>query len=173
MGYLPNEDRLTKALNIIEWEHHEVHAGNTYTVSFRSAAVANNGYLDLHIVGTTKDAHVKITYSCEGKVLFKTYSATTYTVVGTAITPWNRNMCSTNTAVTTFYHTPTINVLGSQRVDEFVGTGGAAAVRAGGVGGSSIETVVNPTKDLLLRLQNVSGSASDLQFTINFYETDE
>jgi len=27
MAYLPNEDRLTKALNIIEWEHHMVHKG--------------------------------------------------------------------------------------------------------------------------------------------------
>jgi len=27
MAYLPNVDRLTNALNVIEWEHHMVHKG--------------------------------------------------------------------------------------------------------------------------------------------------
>lgn len=157
----------------MEWEHHMVHTGDTYTVSYRSPAVINNGFLDIRVTGVKKDAHVKITYSCEGKGLFTSYSGTTYTVAGTGITPFNRNLCSTKTATTLIRHTPTIDVLGTKRVDEFVGSAGAAVTRAGGVGGSNIETIVNPGYDLLLRLQNISGSASDLSMTISFYELDE
>lgn len=170
MAYLPNVDRLTDGLNILEWEHHMVHIGETYTISYLSAAVATNGYLDIHITGVTNDCHAKITYTSEGKAYFKSYSGTTYTDVGTALTPWNRCLCSSNVAATLVRHTPTVNVLGPLRANEFVGSAGAAVARAGGVGGGNIESIINPGYDLLLRLQNMSASASDLQMTINFYE---
>ena len=170
MSYLPNVDRLTNALNVIEWEHHMVHKEQTYTASAYSAAVANNGYLDVRITGVKKDCHVKVTYSSEGKALFKTYSDTTYSGAGTTVTPFNRCICSTNTAVTLIRKAPTVNVLGTLRLEEFVGSAGAAVARAGGIGGGNIESIVNPGYDILLRLQNVSGSASDLQMTLNFYE---
>ena len=165
----PNIDLLTKAINSIDWEHHEVHQGNTFTVSFRSAAVANDGYLRIHLKPAIKDCHLKLTYACEGKALFKSYSGSTYSNIGTELTPWNRSIGSANVADTKVYHTPTVTP-GILRVDEFVGTGGATAQRAGGVGGTSIETIIEAGQDLLLELQNKSGSASDLQLTISFYE---
>jgi len=170
MAYLPNEDRLTKALNHIDWEHHMVHRKKTFTVSYISLAVANNGYLDIHLTGFKNDAHTKITFSSEGKAYFKTYSGTTYTSAGTAYTPFNRCICSTTAATTIVGINPTINVLGSLRGNDFVGITGAAVIRAGGTGGESIETIINPGYDLLLRLQNVSGTTADLNMVINFYE---
>jgi len=154
----------------IEVEHYQVHEGKCYTVSYRSASVANDGYLRIRIKPVGVNAHVKVTYSSEGKALFKSYAGTTYSNNGTAITPWNRNIGSSNVSATLCYHTPTINVLGSQRADEFVGSAGAAVARAGGVGSGSIETVIQAGNDLLLELQNKSGSTSDLQMTINYYE---
>lgn len=170
MAYLPNEDRLTEALNIIEWEHHMVHKGQAYTASIYSSQVANNGYLDVRITGVKKDCHVKVSYTSEGKAFFKTYSGTTYSNDGTTVTPFNRCLCSTNVAKTLIRKAPTVNVLGTLRLEEFVGSGGAAVARAGGTGGGQLETIINPGYDLLLRLQNVSGNASDLQITLNFYE---
>lgn len=170
MAYLPNEDRLTKGLNTIDWEHHMVHKRKTFTVSYTSLAVADNGYLDMHLTGVVNDAHVKITYTTEGKARLKTYAGTTYTNVGTPYIPFNRCICAGDVATSLVHINPTINVLGSLRGDDFVGTGGAAVTRAGGTGGGNIESIVNPGYDLLIRLQNVSGSASDLNIVINFYE---
>lgn len=168
--YTDTKDRLTNAIIGIDFEHHMVHKGDTYTVSYLSKGVANNGYLDIHVTGVTNDAHIKISYSSEGKSYFNSYAGTTYSNQGTSITPFNRCICQTNTATTLVRHTPVINVLGTLRTSEFIGSSGAAVVRAGGTGGGNIESIVNPGYDLLVRLQNVSGSASDLQITLNFYE---
>jgi len=163
-------DSLTKSLVNLDWEHSMVHSEKTYTISYRAPAVAINGYLDIHLTGVTNDAHLKVNYSSEGKAIFNSYVGTTYTNEGTTLTPWNRCICATNVATTLVRLNPTINVLGSKRTDEFVGSAGAAVTRAGGVGGSNIETIINPGCDILLRLQNISGSTSDLQMTLNFYE---
>jgi len=167
--YYDIQDRLAEVPISIDYEHHMVHREKTFSVSYTSTSVASNGYLDIRVTGVTNDAHLKINYTTEGKARLKTYVGTTYTVDGTSYTPFNRCICSTNVATTLIRINPTINVLGTIRADEFVGSA-AASNRAGGVGGGSIESIVNPGYDLLIRLQNVAATAADLCLVLNFYE---
>jgi hypothetical protein len=151
--------------------HEAVHEGKMHTVSYRALAVADNGYLRLRIkASATKDVHARIAWASEGKSSLKSFVGTTYSNNGTAYTPFNRRTSLPNSITALVYVDPTINVLGTQRGDDFIGTGGAAASRVGGTGEADIETIISAGTDLLLEIQNLRGSASDLNFIANIYE---
>lgn len=51
-----------------------------------------------------------------------------------------------------------------------MGGGGATAQRFGGTGSSDIETIIKAGQTLLIDIQNLRGSASDLNIIANLYE---
>jgi len=145
-------------------------SGNVFTISKTAIGVANNAYLDIRVKSGSKPSYLEILYSSEGKGYFKTYLNTTYSANGTQLTPFPRNSGSTKTLQTLVYQAPTINVLGQIRGDDFIGkSSGNPQTRAGG-GGTVSGTIIDPTHDLLIRLQNVSGAVSDLNLIINILE---
>jgi hypothetical protein len=109
-------------------------------------------------------------WTSEGKSRLKTYINTTYSAAGTAYTPFNRKTGTVSNFGGTIAIDPTINVIGTMRGNDFLGTGGAASSRIGGTGASDIETIVSAGTELLIEIQNVRGSASDLDFIANLYE---
>lgn len=152
----------------IDAVHQAIHLRGMYTISRTALAVANNGYHDIHVIPPAGyEAHLRFLIVTEGKAYLKTYLGTTYTVPGTAIIPFNR---ATNGDATTLlaYHTPTINVLGTLRGDDMIpgGTGGNAS---GGNISGEFESVISPLSDVLFRVQNVKGTAGDLNIILNYY----
>ena len=162
-------DTVGRIINI-EIIHDLIHRGQVFTVSKTFKAVADNGYARIHISTGAKSMHFTFSYSGEGKAYLNTYSATTYSNNGTLQPIFNRNPATGYTPLSVAYHTPTINVLGSMRGDDFVGAGGNVQVQAGGTGIAGIETVIPPNSNILFQLQNVAGGVKDLGFIINFYE---
>lgn len=152
----------------IDAVHQAIHLRGMYTISRTALNVANLGFHDIHVRPPAGyEAHLRFVIVTEGKAYFKTYQGTTYTADGTAITPFNR---ATNGDATTLlaWHTPTINVLGTLRGDDMIpgGTGGNAT---GGNISGELESIIAPNTDILFRVQNVKGTAGDLNIILNYY----
>jgi len=152
----------------IDTVHLGIHDGGMYTISKSFLAVANNGIVDIHlVVPAGYEAHTRLYVGSEGKSNIKSYTGTTYTGAGTAITPFNRKTAGDATTATAF-HTTTPNVLGTQRGDDLI-FGGGAGNSVGGTFSSDFETIIGPSTELLLRVQNVAGSAKDINIIFNYY----
>ena len=151
--------------------HQTVHKGYMHTLSYTSLAVVNDGYLRVRFVAPAdKDIHLRLAWTSEGKSRLNSYVGTTYTGDGTPIIPFNRQTGKVSNLEGTYFINPTINVLGTRRGNDFIGASGAAASRVGGTGASDIETIVSAGTELLVEIQNVRGSASDLNLVANLYE---
>lgn len=154
--------------------HDVVHQGKMHTCSITTLNVADNSFLRARIVASAdKDVHARLSWTSEGKSRLKTYIGTTYSNNGTIYTPFNRQTKLAESLDCVVYVNPTINVAGTIRGDDFVGSGGSTPNRLGGTGAGDIETVINAGTELLIEVQNVRGSASDLNFIFNLYERDK
>lgn len=154
----------------IDYMHHHTHIGKILTVSRTQRAVVQNGVFGLLFTASaTKETHISLTYSSEAKAYFQTYQGGTYTG-GTPTIPFNRNFASATTYGGTVLINPVVSVAGILRGDEAVGSGGNVQTRAGGTGGTGIETVINPNGKLYLYLQNAATVTSDLTLIVNMYE---
>lgn len=160
--------------NQIDVIHQTVHQGKMHTLSHTKLNVADNGFLRVRFVAPVdKDIHIRIAWASEGKSRLKTYVGTTYTANGTPIVPFNRKTALASNLQGTYFIDPTINVLGTLRGNDFLGTAGAAATRVGGTGAADIETIISAGTELLVEIQNVRGSASDLNLIANLYEREK
>lgn len=156
-------------IETIESLHQTVHDKKMHTISYRKQDVGADGTLLVRIVATTKDIHANISFVGEGKTILNSYTGTTYTAAGTPYTPFNRQTAEVSNLVGDVYIDPTVDVLGTQRGDDFVGSSGAAA-RAGGASSPNVETLINAGTELLLIVTNASATASDLGVIANIYE---
>jgi len=148
--------------------HQAIHERGMYVISKTFLAVANSGYARIHIVPPAGyEAHVRLSVNTEGKCYLKTYTGTTYTNAGTAMTPFNR-ATSGGASTLLAYHTPTINVLGTPRGDDMVG-GGFGGNSFGANANQEFESVIAPGTDFMLELQNEAGSAKDINLVFNYY----
>lgn len=158
---------------VIDLVQNKVHEGNVFIVSKIFTSVANDGYADLRIkTGANKDAHAEIFISTEGKAYAYSYSGTTYTVDGTQLTAINRNSNFTGGNETIAYHTPTINVLGTQRFEQMMGGGVGVGNQLAGSLSERLETVHKVNSDILIRVQNKAGTAKDISMYVVWYEED-
>lgn len=160
--------------NQIDIIHQTVHQGYMHTLSHTKLNVADNGFLRVRFVAPAdKDIHIRISWASEGKSRLKTYIGTTYTANGTPIVPFNRKTGLASNLQGTYFIDPTINVLGTLRGNDFLGAGGGVSARVGGTGSSDIETIISAGTELLVEIQNVRGSASDLNLIANLYEREK
>ena len=167
-----NSSTVRPPVMLVDVDHYEVHAGNLYTYSITERAVPENNYLQLRIKPTTKSCHVTISIGCEGKSYIKTFKNTAFPLVNAKKTPFNRHMAFGNNSVTEVYTlvTTTGNLLGSLRGDDAVGVGGSAPAQAGGSSSGRLETIVTPSNELLIEVQNVANGSKYINIVINFYE---
>lgn len=165
----PNDD-LDYQFGTIEAVHEAVHEGKVHTISYTKLAVANNGTLIIRIKANSKDVHARFAWLTEGKSTIKTYVGTTFSANGTVYTPFNRRTSLSNSLVSNTYIDPTVNVLGTQRGDDFIGAGGATPERVGGTGSTDVETIIDKNTEWMMVITNLRGSASDINFIANIYE---
>lgn len=175
-GYNPISDEIVPlyscfdgSLSTLDIAHKQVHAGTFFTVAKVFTGIATDGYASIRLKPTTKIVHFEIYTTAEGKAYLKTYSGSTYSNDGTAYTPFNRNALSSNLATCEVYLNPTVNVLGTLRGDDLLGSAGGTS-RAGGQSGDRTESVIGAGNDILIRVQNKDNSTRDIGIIINFYE---
>lgn len=162
---------VSSELIFISHEHSKIHEGKLFGAGYMNATLANDGNLDLHITTPVDySVHTYIKTSGGGDSEFLIYEGTTFTANGTAITPINHNRTSSNVATTLAYHTPTVNVIGTQLWQEFV-PGGSGGASPGAVGHPTSEQVVlAPNTEYLFRLVNRSGVVDYFNLLLSFYE---
>lgn len=92
-------DDSTETLQIINYEHHEVHSGFHYFIS-NVVTLAVSNVLDLQFTtpNTTKWSHMTFQLDCESETEWYIYEGATINTVGTTVTPINNNRNSTNTS---------------------------------------------------------------------------
>ena len=155
----------------MEYLHNKVHDGEMLYVTKVYTAVANNATVYIrHVSGPTKYLHSEVICETIGQWEFNSYSGTTYTVAGTVIPIINRKSDSTYVPEVVFRHTPTINVLGTPRLNFVFGGGTNPSNSSSGSFQERLESIFAPNADILVGVTNQSGSAQYITFTYNFYE---
>ena len=166
-GDIVTIDEATRAIVTIEYEHYQIHAGNTFTV-LEVTDLGNGAVRDILVVSpaTTEWAHLvwEIEHELETKIQF--YRDTTYTDSGTAITSFNRNGNSSNVATTLVYHSPTITNVGT-----LVGTiQQGDGKKAGGSDRLANEFILKQNAAYLIRITNLTVNNDLIFMKLNWYE---
>lgn len=163
----PRIDAATHALETIEYEHHEIHSGSSFTVSY-SADIGNGANLDIAVItpDTTKYAHLTYEFDVEAESDFKIYEAATLTA-GTAIAAYNRNRNSLTAATTSVTHTPTSITTGTTIIRDFhIGSGRTW----GGGDRAQHEFILKRNTKYLIRLTNATANNNYMAIKLDWYE---
>lgn len=99
-------DDVTNALTTIEYDHHEVHEGNMYSVSHVQSVDTTSFKWQVTTPNTDKLAHMIFNLECIGELL-ATITEGSDRTDGTALAEVNHNRASSNTAGVVVTHTPT------------------------------------------------------------------
>jgi hypothetical protein len=168
-------DSYVHAHTMIGEVHRMVHDGFAYHATGRVAALANAASLEvLFSVPADTFPHLNaalITMS-DSPCDMEAFEGTTTSADGTAVTVFNRNRNSTNTAAMTMFTGPTITADGTQIHDRYIpDQGGVGTNNAGAVSpGLGEEWVLKPSTKYLLRFTNNSGGAITVAFEFLWYE---
>lgn len=162
-------DSSTETLQTIEYEHHEIHSGSSYTTD-RDIELANGASGDILLItpDTTKYAHFFYELEVEAEAQFTIWEAPTATA-GTAMNAINRNrnLTATKPATMTLSHTPTGITTGSTIIRQH--HLGAGKTLGGGARGSH-EFVLKRNTKYLIRTTNLTVSDNWVSIILNWYE---
>jgi len=156
----------------IDYAHKEIHEGNHYSACYIFAGVANNASAELRILnGSTKYLHLLVYVNCELKTYSYIYEATTYSGNGTSLSIYNNNRSSAKVSTATVYHTPTVNVLGTEILCEMI-PAGSKSTPLGGSSASRLEYILDTSTDYLIRVTSKggAGSSNDISIICEWYE---
>lgn len=183
-------DASTHALEVIEYEHHEIHGGSGFHVGY-SVVTANS---DDDVTGimfktpnTTKWVHVVATFNCSDPAEAIINEAPTLADAGDGadkvVLNRNRNSATTST-VASLEDTPTVGsvttmneaewtavgVSGGTELEHEYLAGGSGPKALGGVTRGSQEWVLKQNTIYVFYLQNTGANANSHSISIDWYE---
>jgi hypothetical protein len=148
-------DRATQGVNVLEYEHHEVHAGSHfYNVNFFVLGNNENYDIAFKTADTKKWVHFVENISGTSQTEFRIYEGATVTG-GTPLTIFNNDRNSSNISESTLVHTPTVNELGALIYPMSSGLAGNPPSRAqatDGITTRSRELILKQNTTYLIRL---------------------
>jgi len=151
--------------------HQKVHEGASFVINKLFTDVVNGDSVYVRFKAIDQSMNIVFKVEVEGKAFFKTYEGTTYTDDGTVVTPFNRIVGDGKVVDAEIYHTPTINVLGTQRGNRLI-PAGKSGTATGGQSASRLESVILPGQELLLEVENASGQVRDIDIVADWYQVD-
>jgi len=160
-------DKATNTIQTMSYEHHEIHAGSAFTISY-SADIANGANLDLLIVtpDTTKWAHLTYDLDVELESDINIYEAATATA-GSAIVAYNRDRNSATTATVVVTSTPTSITTGTTIIRSYhLGSGRSSG---GGERGTH-EFILKQNTKYLFRITNSTTNNNYMSVKLDWYE---
>lgn len=156
----------------VEREHQACHEGKAFALRLANAALANNGILQVHLrIPSDVQMHLKeMEYWCEGKAaLLLKVGGTFATESGAAdIQPFN-HLSSAKASKITGFTTFTPGGSPVTLISYTDGGGTNPANRVPASTGSKWEHIFSG-QDILVSIQNVSGSASVVWLALKWYE---
>jgi len=165
-------DESTHAPITIQYDHHEIHDGNSYFVVY-SALLNTAALIEVRIAtpNTTAWAHMQIMVDSAIAGTASLWEGTTKTDnSGNRITPMNRNRNSSNTSGLTICHTPGGSESGTANLTQYLGaaaTGGRST--ASGQANSRGEFVLKQNTAYLIRATSRADNNS-MSIILDWYE---
>ena len=181
-------DQSTRSLQTIEYEHHEVHSGSSFTCHFANN-VTNIGEMTAIAFNTpagTKYIHLTITAAATGGASVGLYEAPSIDAnEGTelAIYNHNRTMTENTSIVSSIVTTPVVNKATSYNETQaananistttplllkYVGTGGKGAI--GGESRGTAEFVLAASTQYVVLMTSLTNDDSVNNITLDWYE---
>lgn len=168
---MKKDEEGNSSFGIINYLHNKIHEGKMLFSSHVFETVLNDGIVYLRLkVGALKYLHVTLNVETTGLWKFESFQDTTYTDDGTELTQWNRKSDSEYEPDSMFWHTPTIDVLGTPRLNFVFGSGTNPAKATSGSFSERLESEFEPDLDILVRLTNLSGSTQMVSGVYDYYE---
>ena len=155
----------------IDINHQRLHEGGSfvaYYVQNGGTPLADGASINIVLAagpGTTP--HMTVGSFCGGDSEFFLFEGATSTG-GTSFTPVRRNRTIATTSNVAMVINPTVTGTGTELFEEFIP--GGAKKRAAGGSGDSLEYVLAPLTNYLVRLTNMSGSAQIAELVLEWYE---
>lgn len=166
-------DPNTHALLMIDNQHHEIHGGDAYLVTY-TGTVGNGSDIEIRIQTPDTDEHAHMVFDivATGETDVDLYEATTLTdASGNRLTPVNRNRNSSNTSGLTICHTPGGSGDGNLIAEAIFGLDAGVVVQSpiGGQTGGRHEFVLKQNTAYLLRV--TSGTDGNrISIVLDWYE---
>ena len=149
-------DSATHALETIEYEHHEIHSGSSYTISDVQNVDTTTILWMITTPAGTKYTHIIPSIECSGEFLVTETEGSDYTA-GTALAVINRNRTGTpSVAGTIVTRAPTVGTtLGATtlRIERVGATSVAGKTVSAGNSRGSSEFVLKPATKYIISVQ--------------------
>ena len=167
-------DKATNTLQIIDYEHHEIHAGSHFFVEDFADLAINNVYdVQFTTPNTAKWAHLTFELNCEAETEWYIYEGATIALAGTAITPINNNRNSATASTMTLAGITNTSVANAN-ADTAVA--GATVLADGIVGAGKSGGVIQRNREIVMKqntiycLRAVASAAGYTNFLMTWYE---
>jgi hypothetical protein len=168
MQFNKSFDKSTTAINTLDYPHHEIHSGSSYTFSLVTTAAQGGGTQVTRFVtdDTAKWTHMLATFLSDQPFTVTLYEDTTFLANGTGGASFNRNRNSDKTSSLTISYGATIDAAGTQLYQARTGARGV---------GSSIrsdnEWLLKQNTAYAVELTNHGTSAAaNLSIALNYYQ---
>lgn len=166
-GRVAGLDRSTWAQNVIDYEHHEIHAGSHFFLCDYVLGVGDGDTTEFIFVtpDTAKWAHITIEFTYANGGALELYTGPTGIVGGTPVTPVNNNGNSSKTSILTIIKDPSSIADDGIRVAGFLAGGN----RTTGLNSRDKEVILKQNQTYLFRFTALSGS-NELGYCGEWYE---
>jgi hypothetical protein len=183
-------DASTHAIQTVEYEHHEIHGGSSFHVSFANTTSADDDHRSCITFTTpagTKYAHLIMTVSASSPA--EAYILEAFSAIdegeGTEKTIYNRNRNSSTTStmishaaspaagsVTTWTETQIANaqLSGGTAIEHIILAGGEGPRSVGGTSRGTQEWVLDADKHYMFYIQNIGANANTHNISLDWYE---
>lgn len=168
-------DASTQSLQVVDYEHHEIHSGDHYFLK-RFVDLPVNNVWDIQITtpNTTKWSHFLFGLSSEKETLWEFYEGVTIDTAGVNLQPRNNNRNSSNTSGMTvggILNTSTVNANADTGIlsASLIATGTiGSGPTSGGVSARSEEIILKQNTSYSLRI--TASVAGYTNYTLEWYE---
>ena len=163
-------DLATHAINVVNYEHHEIHAGRSYVTTWVQD-VGNGGTVNFTLKTPDSARWVHMLWEVESELEsdLKFYEGSTGVSGGGTVTAYNRNRNSEYTSECVAVGTPTVGTVGTLLFQSHMG-GGSASARFGGEDRGINEWVLKPNMTYLLQMVNATSSNNYMTIHLDWYE---
>lgn len=161
-------DGVTRALVVMDYEHHEIHAGSYFRAGFQKD-VGNGGTAILAITtpNTTAWLHLRVAVDVELEARIQLFENPTSITGGSAVTPRNANRNSATASGATAVTDPTVNTTGAVVLgNQVLGSGKSS----GGDADSGYEWVLKQNEEYAIIVTNLTTSDNQVNIRCQWYE---
>lgn len=156
-------------IEVIAFEHGQVHRGRMWHLSYRIESLANNASLDIVLSVGAQRAHTVIQAHGGADAWSILYEGPTLSAAGTALTIHNMKRGTAGIPALAATHTPTVTTTGIE-LDAVLLPGGSGSGSQGAGVRREVEWVLAANTVYLLRHTNIGGNSQPASVAVEFYE---